>query len=75
MLYAPFVMQAEVCEAVCGEAVCAALGALSADALRMRLVNLAVAAEVRSTPPVAEPSEAEAHRIAAQRADRRLIQV
>lgn len=69
-------MQAAVCEAICGEAACAALGAPNAEALQLRLVNLAAAAEVRSKLLVAEQSEAEAeHRSAAQQADRQLTQV
>ena len=68
-------MQAAVCDAVCSETVCAAIGAPHAKALQLRLVNLAAAAEVSSKSLVAEQSEAEAERIAAQQADRRLIQV
>jgi hypothetical protein len=69
------VLQAEVCEALCGEGVCAALGAPHAKALRMRLVDLAAAAEAGSKPSDAEQPQAEAKRAAAQQADRRLAQV
>jgi hypothetical protein len=68
-------VQAAVCEAICGEAVRAALGAPHAEALRLRLVDLAAAAEVGSKPSDAEQPVAEAQRAAAQQADRRLIQV
>lgn len=75
-LEATHIAQAEVCEAICGKVVCAAIGAPNADALRVHLVNLAGAAEVDSKPAAGEQTpQAGAECTAAQQADRRLIQV